>query len=98
MLSDYVDSLKINAADSDFYKTMLRFLGKWASGELQTGAHYLWKLALEHPSYQQDSMLTQDMIYDIVNHAQHIGCTEWPEDLLGQKPLFVDDLSWESCL
>lgn len=50
------------------------------------------EMALSHPSYKQDSILTPDMTYDIVKRVTQIGQDEWPEELLGKKPSYLDDL------
>lgn len=62
---------------------MIGFLGMRASGEVKTGATFLWELALSHHDYKEDSLLTDEMVYDIVWYVSNIGKKNWPEDLLG---------------
>ena len=71
---------------------MIGFLGRWASGDIKTGATFLWELALKHSDYKEDSILTNKMNYDIVWYVSNIGRTNWPEDLLGPQPYFIDEI------
>jgi glutamate--cysteine ligase catalytic subunit len=43
----------------------LSFLADRSKGKVLTGAKFLRNYALNHPSYKQDSILTDEMIYDI---------------------------------
>ena len=71
---------------------MLDFLGNRASGAIKTGACFLRELALKHHDYKEDSKLTDEMVYDIVRYVSNIGRTNWPSDLLGPQPNFIDEI------
>ena len=44
----------------------LRFIGRRASGELQTPATWIRNFVREHPEYNQDSVVTQGIAYDLM--------------------------------
>lgn len=95
LLKNYLETLELSDKDTHFYMTMLDFMGKRASGQILTGASYIRKMVQEHPDYKQDSIVTPEINYDIVRHIAMIGGHNeevWPEDLLGEKPEFIDEL------
>mmetsp|Transcript_22028 Transcript_22028/g.51261 ORF Transcript_22028/g.51261 Transcript_22028/m.51261 type:complete len:664 (+) Transcript_22028:69-2060(+) len=53
----------------DRIETYLQFVGKRASGSLLTTAAWLRKQVLEHPEYEQDSVVSRSMCYDIMKRC-----------------------------
>lgn len=47
--------------------TYLDFIHKRATGEILTGAAWMRKFVMSHPSYKHDSIVPQDIIYDMLD-------------------------------
>jgi len=45
--------------------TYMNFLAARCQGKIPSGAHFLRKFVLEHPKYQQDSVVSDEIIYDM---------------------------------
>ena len=85
-LNDYEEDIK------DYYMTMLNFLVKKASGEVKTGARFIRDIVLNHPEYENDSMLNDKISFEIVKEAAALGMfTKWDESLLGTMPEFMKE-------
>ena len=50
----------------------LSFLSDRVNGKLLTGAQYLRKLVLDHKSYKKDSVVTQEIAYDVMSKVVDI--------------------------
>lgn len=73
--------------DADTHCTIqqyLRLIQKRASGELLTTASWLRQEVLQHPDYKHDSIVTDQINYDLLKKAKEIqeGLIDCPE-LLG---------------
>jgi glutamate--cysteine ligase catalytic subunit len=62
----------------------LQLIAQRASGKLMTTAAWMRKFVREHPTYKFDSVITEDIAYDLVEAAHKIatGAMDAPE-LLG---------------
>jgi hypothetical protein len=73
---------------------MLSYLGKRATGELKTGAKFIRDIVHAHPKYNKDSVINNEIVYDIVRIVAKIGGHNycWPTSLLGERPPFMDEV------
>lgn len=93
LLETEVQGKDMPEADREFTLHLLNFLRRRATGELKSGARFVRDRVKAHPDYKKDSVISDSIAYDIVREAALIGghaTEEWPEDLLGEKPEFLD--------
>ena len=57
----------------------LNFLLARAKGEKPTGARYIRDFVLNHPAYKQDSVLSQEISYDLMKHLTKLDNVGSPE-------------------
>jgi glutamate--cysteine ligase catalytic subunit len=66
------------------------FLTKRASGEILTGASFIRSIVHNHPSYQKDSIVTEEIIIEILRSCTLIAEGKvWNKKLLGDIPKSV---------
>jgi glutamate--cysteine ligase catalytic subunit len=51
----------------------LEFISRRANGELLTAAQWMRKFVRNHPSYRFDSVITEDIAYDLMMACKHVG-------------------------
>lgn len=86
-----MDINEFSDKDKEFYNTMLNFLVKRAKGEVKTGARFMRDFVLNHHAYKQDSIVSNEICYDLVKETTSLGIPEkWDESLLGEMPDFMD--------
>jgi glutamate--cysteine ligase catalytic subunit len=62
----------------------LNFISKRASGELWTDAKYIRNFVLNHPKYNKDSIINEEINYDLIKHILKIQNKEIkPKELFG---------------
>ncbi len=70
------DEIKKNLDYNDIVKNeMLKFVNyieRKAKGEIWTDAKYIRKFVREHPKYNKDSIITEEINYDLINHLLDI--------------------------
>lgn len=73
--------------DKDSHKTLnqhLDFLMARSEGKLMTDAQYIRSLVLRHPKYKKDSVVSQEIAYDVVNRILKVQNGElYPSELFG---------------
>lgn len=84
LVKGYLASLALPADRRVRLTAYLDFVGDRASGRLMTTATYMRRFLEAHPTYAQDSQVTEDMTHDLLEHLRAIvnGDTRAPE-LLG---------------
>ena len=61
--------------DENIRQNLLKFanhMEKKAKGEIWTDAKYIRKFISEHPKYNKDSIITEEINYDLINHLLEI--------------------------
>ncbi|KAL0482831.1 glutamate-cysteine ligase catalytic subunit [Acrasis kona] len=81
----YLDGLTdLDAQGRNQLNQYIELLSRRASGELMTAAAYLRKTVREHPEYKQDSVVTEEIAYDLVRLADRISSKqEIPVEMFG---------------
>ena len=73
--------------DEEKKKELFKFadyMEKKANGEIWTDAKYIRKFINEHPKYNKDSIITEEINYDLINHLLLIQNGEIkPKELFG---------------
>lgn len=59
--------------------TYLDFIHKRATGEILTGAAWMRKFVMNHPSYKHDSLVPQDIVYDMLDRLVKVCLPAWLE-------------------
>lgn len=72
LMRGYLDALKIDSATRSRLMTYLDFVSQRASGELCTNASYMRSYIRAHPSYAHDSVVSEDVCYDLVRHMESV--------------------------
>jgi glutamate--cysteine ligase catalytic subunit len=77
----YVNSIEMDVDTRCSVMQYLRLISKRASGELMTGARWMRHFLTSHPLYNQDSVVTEEMTYDLVKRMIEIseGTVPCPE-------------------
>lgn len=85
LVRGYLDSIKIDESTRARLLTYLDFVSERAAGKLVTTASYLRTFIMRHPSYRQDSVVSEKICYDLVDHCRRITTgEEAAPELLGR--------------
>ncbi|CAB4493439.1 uncharacterized protein OCT59_000526 [Rhizophagus irregularis] len=89
LINHYLESINIDIESRCILGKYLEFVKKKAKGEIQTTAKWIREFVRSHPKYQQDSVVTQEINYDLMKTIEKIqkGEAETPE-LLGNFKYF----------
>jgi glutamate--cysteine ligase catalytic subunit len=88
----YMEEFNFSIEDLEFYNTMLEFLCKRARGEIKTGARFMRDIVLNHPLYEEDSIVNNKICLDLVKEATLLGVpSKWDNSLLGEMPEFMEE-------
>lgn len=97
----YMEYVAADTATIERVDMYLEHLRKRAAGEVMTTAAWLRKFVTTHPAYKQDSRVTEEIAYDLVNACQEIGLGKraCPE-LLGDRTIkeLTADEAWDVVL
>jgi glutamate--cysteine ligase catalytic subunit len=72
LMHKYLDSMNVDISKRKILNKYIDLVSKRASGKLMTTAKYLRNFVLNHPGYKQDSVITEEIAYDLVDHAEKI--------------------------
>jgi glutamate--cysteine ligase catalytic subunit len=70
LIRKYLDDIKLEVQDRIKMERYINLISKRASGELQTNATFLRNLVMNHPSYNHDSVIDDDIAYDIIKKVE----------------------------
>jgi glutamate--cysteine ligase catalytic subunit len=95
LIRAYLDFVKCDLFTSERVDQYLTFLEKRASGELMTDAAWIRRFVTNHPAYQQDSVVSQEIAYDLILACQEVGLGDREfSEVIGDvviKPIRVED-------
>ncbi|CAM9267298.1 unnamed protein product [Ectocarpus sp. 4 AP-2014] len=95
---EYINADSSTIKDVDVYLDHLR---KRAAGEIMTTAAWLRKFVTSHPGYGKDSVVTDEIAYDLVQACQEIGLGKLAcPELLGDRTIreVTRDEAWDVVL
>jgi len=85
MCMSYLDHHEVDKDTKETISKYLRFIRMRASGELLTNAAWMRQFVLNHPDYQQDSVVTQKIATDLMKECHDIGAgVTHVEEMLGE--------------
>lgn len=73
IVHSYLDTLHLDVDTRCSMSKYLSLIQKRASGELLTTAAWIRSLATSHPDYQQDSIVSESMHFDLMSKCRDIG-------------------------
>ncbi|XP_061485475.1 glutamate--cysteine ligase catalytic subunit-like [Rhineura floridana] len=85
VLNSYLENMEVDVDTRCNILNYLKLIKKRASGELMTAARWMREFIANHPAYKHDSVITEEMNYNLIWKCNQIaeGQVECPE-LLGQ--------------
>jgi glutamate--cysteine ligase catalytic subunit len=72
LMNVYLGSTNVDSATRQVINKYLSFISKRASGELETEAGWIRKFVTTHPSYKHDSVVSEEISYDLVRACADI--------------------------
>ncbi|KAF6034880.1 gcs-1 [Bugula neritina] len=69
---DYMDNIEIDVDTRCTVSRYLDLISKRASGKLQTTARYIRNFVANHPDYKKDSVVSQEINYDLMKRFDQI--------------------------
>ncbi|KAJ5549427.1 hypothetical protein N7513_006661 [Penicillium frequentans] len=91
LVESYLNSVNVDVETRCFLASYLDLIRKRADGTLWTGARWIREFVAKHPSYKQDSVVSEEITYDLIKAVNEVttkegrnGSVGW-ELLRGQK-------------
>ncbi|KAG4306520.1 hypothetical protein PORY_000508 [Pneumocystis oryctolagi] len=72
LIRDYLDTIHVSHKTKQVLEKYLELIEKRASGEWQTTASWIRSFIRNHPNYRKDSVITQEINYDLIKEAEKI--------------------------
>jgi glutamate--cysteine ligase catalytic subunit len=76
LVESYLNSVNIDIETRCELATYLDLIRKRASGELWTGARWIREFVRNHPKYEKDSVVSDEIQYDLVITVENITLNE----------------------
>ena len=89
LVRSYLDHIETEPRTHAKITQYLDFIAARARGDLMTPATWMRKFVYEHPKYKQDSIVSEEIAYDLMIACEEIGCgrRKCPE-VVGDFPIF----------
>lgn len=72
LIYNYLESINTSEKIKNTLKKYLELIEKRANGEWQTTASWIRTFVRNHPAYQKDSIISQEINYDLIKEAEKI--------------------------
>lgn len=72
LVTEYLNTVEVNASTMCTLTKYLDFLSKKASGKVRTNARFMRDFVVTHPSYNKDSIVTEEIQHDLIKHILDI--------------------------
>ena len=76
LVESYLNSVNVDVETRCELARYLDLIRKRASGQLWTGAKWIRHFVREHPGYKKDSVVSEEICYDLVKAVEEIGDVE----------------------
>ncbi|KAG9123479.1 hypothetical protein FRC07_014885 [Ceratobasidium sp. 392] len=76
LVNKYLDTLNDTSAEKSKLKPYLELVKMRANGSVDTPAAWIRKFVRSHPAYKFDSVLSQEINYDLIKALQQVACGE----------------------
>ncbi|GAB1193344.1 ADP-ribosylation factor GTPase-activating protein gcs1 [Aspergillus pseudonomiae] len=87
LVESYLNSVNVDVETRCFLATYLDLIRKRANGTLWTGARWIREYVASHPAYKHDSVVSEEICYDLVKAVEEMSVTEGKNGSVGWELL-----------
>lgn len=87
LVESYLDSVNVDVETRCSLASYLDLIRKRADGTLWTGAHWIREFVAKHPGYKQDSVVSEEICYDLVKAVDEMAVKEGKNKSVGWELL-----------
>ncbi|KAK4861789.1 hypothetical protein LT330_003824 [Penicillium expansum] len=87
LVESYLNSVNVDVETRCFLASYLDLIRKRADGTLWTGARWMREFVAKHPSYKQDSVVSEEITYDLVKAVEEMTIKEGKKGSVGWELL-----------
>ncbi|EKV16115.1 Glutamate-cysteine ligase catalytic subunit [Penicillium digitatum] len=87
LVESYLNSINVDVETRCFLASYLDLIRKRANGTLWTGARWMREFVAKHPSYKQDSVVSEEITYDLVKAVEEMTVKEGKKGSVGWELL-----------
>ncbi|KAJ5668570.1 Glutamate-cysteine ligase catalytic subunit [Penicillium maclennaniae] len=87
LVESYLDSVNVDVETRCFLASYLDLIRKRADGTLWTGARWIREFVAKHPSYKHDSVVSEEITYDLVKAVEEMTAKEGRNGSVGWELL-----------
>ncbi|KAJ6144004.1 hypothetical protein N7471_003457 [Penicillium samsonianum] len=87
LVESYLNSVNVDVETRCFLARYLDLIRKRADGTLWTGARWMREFVAKHPSYKQDSVVSEEITYDLVKAVEEMTIKEGKKGSVGWELL-----------
>ncbi|KAJ5211340.1 Glutamate-cysteine ligase catalytic subunit [Penicillium cf. griseofulvum] len=87
LVESYLNSVNVDVETRCFLASYLDLIRKRADGTLWTGARWMREFVAKHPSYKQDSVVSEEITYDLVKAVEEMTVKEGKNGSVGWELL-----------
>ncbi|KAJ5707524.1 hypothetical protein N7488_007325 [Penicillium malachiteum] len=87
LVESYLNSVNVDVETRCFLASYLDLIRKRADGTLWTGARWIREFVAKHPSYKHDSVVSEEICYDLVKAVEEVTNKEGRDGSLGWELL-----------
>ncbi|EIT79399.1 gamma-glutamylcysteine synthetase [Aspergillus flavus] len=87
LVESYLNSVNVDVETRCFLATYLDLIRKRANGTLWTGARWIREYVASHPAYKHDSVVSEEICYDLVKAVEEMSVKEGKHGSVGWELL-----------
>ncbi|CAI7609081.1 hypothetical protein PCG10_008858 [Penicillium crustosum] len=87
LVESYLNSVNVDVETRCFLASYLDLIRKRADGTLWTGARWMREFVSKHPGYKQDSVVSEEITYDLVKAVEEMTVKEGKKGSVGWELL-----------
>ncbi|BAE60885.1 unnamed protein product [Aspergillus oryzae RIB40] len=87
LVESYLNSVNVDVETRCFLATYLDLIWKRANGTLWTGARWIREYVASHPAYKHDSVVSEEICYDLVKAVEEMSVKEGKHGSVGWELL-----------
>ena len=76
LIDQYLDTQNTSESTRQILKSQVNLIRQRATGERMTGATWIRNFVKKHPDYRHDSVITQEINYDLMQAIIHLDSNE----------------------
>ncbi|KAF7714484.1 Glutamate--cysteine ligase [Penicillium ucsense] len=87
LVESYLNSVNVDVETRCFLASYLDLIRKRADGRLWTGAKWIREFVAHHPSYKHDSVVSEEITYDLIKAVEEVTAKEGKNGSIGWELL-----------